>query len=86
MENSNYKIAEFLAYNHEVLKTKPELVLAYSRALILNKEKAKEFILESLEYVLSQYFDPIEVRKAFKSDGVQIIIHKYFTKEWDYEH
>jgi hypothetical protein len=86
MGNSNYRIAEFLAYNHEVLKAEPELVLAYSRALILDKEKARDFILESLEYVLSQYFDPMEVREAFKSDEVQIIIHKYFTKEWDYEH
>jgi len=86
MENIDYKIAEFMVYNHEALKSDPTLALAYSKALSLSREEARELILECLAYVLSHYFDPMEVAEAFESDKVQIILHKYFVKEWEYEH
>ena len=86
MDNIEYKMAEFLVYNHITIKASSNMVAAYAKAITLDRNNARDMIIESLKYELSEYFQPLEVDEAFESDEVQIVLHKYFTKEWDYEH
>lgn len=83
-----YKVAEFLVHNHGILKSTGALVAAYIRAPQIPRTQAVELILDSLAYTVAEHskFTPLEIEEAFQSEKVQIVLHKYFLKEWQYEH
>jgi len=81
-----YKIAEFLVHNHVHLKSNRDMAAAYAKAMTLHRTEAIDMILETLRYVLSEHFAPLEIEEAFETDEVGIILHKYFVKDWQYEH
>lgn len=83
-----YKVANFLAHNSQILNSTKDMKDAFKKADQLPQLDAIDMILDTLLLVVAEHssFTPLELTEAFEDDKVKIVLHTYYLKGYQYEH
>lgn len=78
-----YKLASWLTYNHGFIRYELEGNLIKARSM--DKNDAKEYILDNIAYIVAKYHPtvmPSDIEILLDSDEVKIVLYTYYLKEF----